>query len=178
MIRLFVGLDLPEEVRAKLARLQTGVPGAKWAKPEQLHLTLRFIGEVDGVTANGIDDALLTIRGEPFALELAGVGEFGGRNPRALWAGVRPSEHLIHLQKKTESALQRLGLEAETRKFTPHVLLARLKISPRGRVMDFLTDHALFASGPFEVGRFILFSSQLGSNGAVYRPERVYALAH
>lgn len=177
MIRLFVGLEIPERVRTALSSLQAGVPGARWTKPEQFHLTLRFIGEVDGATANDIDDALSAIRADPFILELAGVGEFGGKKPRALWIGIRTNEALIRLQRKIEAALQRLGLDAEQRKFTPHVSLARLKETPRGHVMDFLTDHALFASGPFEVKQFVLFSSQLGANGSVYRPERIYLLA-
>jgi 2'-5' RNA ligase len=177
VIRLFVGLEIPEGVRGLLGSLQTGVPGARWASPEQIHLTLRFIGEVDGAKANDIDDALLAIRAASFALELAGVGEFGGKKPRALWVGARATDALTHLQRKIETGLQRIGLEAEPRKFTPHVSLGRLKETPRGRVMDFLTDHALFASGSFEVGHFVLFSSQLGSNGSIYRPERIYGLA-
>lgn len=176
MIRLFVALEIPAPVRAKLGPLQAGVPGARWTEPERMHLTLRFIGEVDGARAHDIDDALSTVRAEPFTLELAGVGEFGGKNPRALWAGVRGNGALMHLQRKIETALQRVGLEAETRKFTPHVSLAKLKESSRGRVLDFLTDHALFASGPFEAKHFILFSSKLGSNGSIYRPERIYQL--
>ncbi len=176
MIRLFVALEIPATVRTMLERLQVGVPGARWKTPEQMHLTLRFIGEVDGVKAHDIDDALSAIRAPAFAMELAGAGEFGGKNPRALWTGVRGPDALLHLQKKIETALQRVGLEAEPRKFTPHVTLATLKAAPRGRVMDFLTDHALFASGPFEAKHFVLFSSRLGSNGAIYRPERIYAL--
>ena len=178
MIRLFVALEIPEQVRARLVRLQSGVPGARWAAPEQMHLTMRFIGEVDEPVAHGIDDALSAIRAPAFEMELAGVGEFGGKTPRALWVGVRSNDAIIHLQRKTETALQRFGLEAERRKFTPHVTLARLKASPHGRVVDFLTDHALFASGPFEVKHFVLYSSQLGSNGSIYTPERTYTLAH
>jgi len=176
VIRLFVGLEIPEPVRGLLGSLQTGVPGARWVRPEQVHLTLRFIGEVDGAKANDIDDAMSAISAEPFALELAGVGEFGGNKPRALWVGIPANDRLTHLQRKIETGLQRVGLEAETRKFTPHVSLARLKETSRGHVMDYLTDHALFASGPFEVKQFVLFSSQLGSNGSIYRVERAYVL--
>jgi RNA 2',3'-cyclic 3'-phosphodiesterase len=176
MIRLFVALEIPEAVRAMLTRLQTGVPGARWAAPEQMHLTMRFIGEVNGTMANDIDDALASVRASAFTMELAGVGEFGGKNPRALWAGVRANEALLHLQRKIETALQRFGLEPERRKFTPHVTLARLKATSRGHVMDFLTDHALFASASFEMKHFVLFSSKLGSNGSIYRLERTYAL--
>src|SRR6185312_11679014 len=138
MIRLFVALALPDSVAQTLMMLEYGVPGARWQEREQLHLTLRFIGEVDGRDASGIDDALSAISAPRFSLQLKGVGEFGGKTPRALWAGVAPNEALMHLNRKIETALQRLGLEAEQRKFTPHVTLARLKATSRGRVMDYL----------------------------------------
>ncbi len=176
MIRLFVALQLPEAVRERLVALQGGVPGARWASDEQMHLTLRFVGEVDGNVAHDIDDALAGIRAPAFTLELAGVGEFGGKNPRALWAGVRSNDALLHLQKKIETALQRIGLPAETRKFSAHVTLARMKGAPHEKIVQFLTHHALFASGPFPVADFVLFSSQLSHNGSIYHPERVYSL--
>jgi 2'-5' RNA ligase len=176
MIRLFVALQLPEAVRERLVALQGGVPGARWASQEQMHLTLRFIGEVDGNVAHDIDDALAGIRAPSFTLELAGVGEFGGKNPRALWAGVRPNEALLHLQKKIETALQRIGLPPESRKFSAHVTLARMKGAPREKIVQFLTHHALFASGPFPVSDFVLFSSHLSHGGSIYHPERIYPL--
>jgi 2'-5' RNA ligase len=176
MIRLFVALELPESLRDRLVGLQGGVPGARWANDDQLHLTLRFIGEVDENVAHDIDDALSQIRAPGFELELSGVGEFGGKNPRALWAGVRSNGALMHLQKKVETAIQRLGLEPETRKFSPHVTLARLRGAPSEKVMQFLSEYSLFASGPFRVDRFVLFSSHQGSGGSVYHPERVYPL--
>jgi 2'-5' RNA ligase len=167
---------LPEQVRDRLTALEGGVPGARWASDDQLHLTLRFIGEVDGNVAHDIDDALAGIRAPGFTLELAGVGEFGGKKPRALWAGVRTNDALLHLQRKIETALQRIGLPAEERKFSPHVTLARMRAAPREKIVQFLTHHSLFASGPFKVDRFVLFSSQLGSGGSVYHPERTYGL--
>ena len=176
MIRLFAALDLPEPVAESLMRLQSGVPGARWQTREQLHLTLRFIGPVDGRDAASIDDMLSSIHDPRFTLELKGVGEFGGKNPRALWAGAALNEALLHLQRKIESAMQRLGLPAEERKYRPHVTLARLRGTPQGAVMDFLTDHALYASGPFEALGFTLFSSHLSPNGSIYTPERVYPL--
>lgn len=176
MIRLFVALEIPEAIRQRLVLLQGGVPGARWQDTEQMHLTLRFVGEVDEDVGHDIDDALAMVRAPSFPLEIAGVGEFGGKIPRALWAGVRPNEALLHLQRKIETALQRLGLPAEERKFSPHITLARLKNAPRAKVIEFLTHHALFASGPFPVDRFALFSSELGSNGSVYHVERTYAL--
>ncbi|HXJ02529.1 MAG TPA: RNA 2',3'-cyclic phosphodiesterase [Micropepsaceae bacterium] len=176
MIRLFVALELPQSVRIRLTALEGGVPGARWASDEQLHLTLRFIGEVDGNVAHDVDDALAGIRAPDFMMELAGVGEFGGKKPRALWAGVRANEPLLHLQKKIETALQRIGLPPEDRKFSAHVTLARMRAAPREKVVQFLTHHALFASGPFQIERFVLFSSHLGSGGSVYHAERIYPL--
>jgi len=176
MMRLFVALALPDLVAERLKLLQSGVPGARWMEREQLHLTLRFIGEVDGHDAAAIDDALSQIRSRRFTLELKGVGEFGGKNPRALWAGVRDEEAIAHLQRKIESALQRVGVAAEERKFKPHITLARLRATPRGRVMDYLADHALYASGPFDVNTFILYSSKPTASGSLYRAERAYGL--
>jgi 2'-5' RNA ligase len=176
MMRLFVALALPDAIAQSLLLLQGGVPGARWSDREQLHLTLRFIGEVDGRDAAAIDDALAAVRSPRFALELKGVGEFGGKNPRALWAGVREEAPVQHLQRKIESALQRIGLAAEERKFAPHITLARLRAAPRERVITFLAAHALYASPPFEVSTFILYSSQMSPNGSIYYPERSYAL--
>jgi 2'-5' RNA ligase len=176
MMRLFVAIALPDVVAATLALIQAGVPGARWQTREQMHLTLRFIGEVDGRNAASIDDALSLISVPPLTLQLKGVGEFGGKRPHTLWAGVAPNDALLHLQRKIETALQRIGLEAEPRKFTPHVTLARLRATPRGRVMDYLVDHALYASAPFEAEEFILYSSHLSPNGSLYRTEQTYAL--
>jgi 2'-5' RNA ligase len=175
-MRLFVALALPDLIAEQLALLQAGVPGARWQTREQLHLTLRFIGEVDGRDTTAVDDALSLIEAPKFSLALKGVGEFGGKTPHALWVGVRDKEPVAFLQRKIETALQRAGLPAEQRKFVPHVTLARLRGSPRGRVMDFLADHALYASAPFDVNGFILYSSVLTPNGSLYRAERAYRL--
>jgi len=175
-MRLFVALSLPDAIAQGLALLQAGVPGAHWQTREQLHLTLRFIGEVDGRDATAADDALSLIEVPKFSLALKGVGEFGGKTPHAVWAGVSDKEPVVFLQRKIETALQRAGLPAEQRKFVPHVTLARLRGSPRGRVMDFLTDHALYASPPFDVDGFILYSSVLTPNGSIYRAEKAYGL--
>jgi 2'-5' RNA ligase len=176
MMRLFVALALPDAVAQPLIFLQSGMPGARWQTREQMHLTLRFIGEVDGRDAASIDDALSAISAPALMLQLKGVGEFGGSKPRALWTGVAPNEPLLHLQRKIETAMQRIGLEAEPRKFTSHVTLARLRAASAGSVMDYLVDHALYASAPFEVNEFVLYSSHLSSNGSLYVPERIYPL--
>jgi 2'-5' RNA ligase len=175
-MRLFVALSLPDDVANTMFLIQSGVPGAKWQTREQLHLTLRFIGEVDGRDANAIDDALSAISAPAFRLSLKGVGEFGGKNPRALWAGVSDPAAVSHLARKIETAIQRIGLPAEERKFTPHVTLARLRGAPAPKVLDWLADHALYASAPFAVADFTLYSSQLAHGGSIYVPERVYPL--
>jgi len=175
-MRLFVAIPIPDAVAQGLLFIQSGVSGARWQTREQLHLTLRFIGEVDGRDADAVHDALSAISAPSFTLALKGVGEFGGKKPHTLWAGVETSEALLHLQRKIETALQRIGLEAEPRKFTPHITLARLKATPPGKVMDYLVDHALYASAPFAVGAFTLYSSHLSPNGSLYRAEHSYRL--
>ena len=177
MIRLFVAIELPGDVRARLAALCVGVPGAKWVKAENLHLTLRFIGEVDGHRFEDIAAALGEVRAPAFDVALDGVGFFGGRRPRVLWAGVARTAALDHLHAKVESALVRAGCEPEGRKFTPHITLARLNNAPAGRVRGFVSDHNLFRAGPFPATEFTLFSSFLSQEGALHTPEAVYPLS-
>ncbi|MFP5512858.1 MAG: RNA 2',3'-cyclic phosphodiesterase [Alphaproteobacteria bacterium] len=177
MLRLFVALDLTDEVRQRLAALAGGVPGARWTEPENLHLTLRFIGEVPEDQAMDIDAALAEVRAPAFPLILDGVGVYGSaRRARVLWAGVERSEALAHLQAKVESALVRCGLAAEERKFSPHVTLARLKDAPADRIGRFLSDRGLFRAGPMPVDQITLYRSHLGNGGAVYEALRDYPL--
>lgn len=177
MIRLFVAIPLPETVRTQLAMLQSGLQGARWITPGNIHLTLRFIGEVPNDVAADIDVALAGISVAGFTLQLDGIGNFGrGKHPHALWVGIAPSKPLMHLQAKIESALVRTGLDAETRKFSPHVTIARLRDVRKSRVEDWATAHGAFRSVPFEADRFVLFSSFLKSGGAVYLEEASYRL--
>ncbi len=177
MIRLFVGIELPEFTRERLASLCNGVPGARWVAPEAMHLTLRFIGEVEYGTAEDIDDALMRLRSPRFDLTLDGVGFFGKPSAaRMLWAGVRKCEKLARLQAKVETALQMAGLEPEERKFSPHVTLARLNGAPFLRLQRFVADNAHFLAGPIPVDRFVLFSSIRSGDGPVYVAEADYPL--
>ena len=178
MIRLFVGIELPEDARERLAGLCGGVPGARWTSSENMHLTLRFIGEVENGLAEDLDSALLRVRSPRFALTLDGVGIFGKPTAaRSLWAGVRRSEELSRLQAKVETSVQAAGMPAEERKFSPHVTLARLKGAPALRLERFLAENANFVAGPMPVERFVLFSSFLSSSGAIYTPEAEYPLS-
>ncbi len=178
MIRLFVGLPLPEELRIRLAGLCAGVPGARWEPVENFHLTLRFIGEVELGQAEDIDGQLARLHMPSFAVTLATVDHFGpAEKARALYVGVERSEPLVRLQAKIENALQRMGLEAETRKFVPHVTLARLSNTPAPRIQIFREAYNLFRAGPIPVTEFILYSSHPGKGHAVYREEAAYPLA-
>jgi RNA 2',3'-cyclic 3'-phosphodiesterase len=177
VIRLFVAIDLPGFVKQRLAGLCAGVPHARWARQEQLHITLRFIGEVDGPTFDDIGTALGEVPFFPFELKLSGVGEYGDRRrTRVLWAGVEPCSELELLHDRIESVVARVGLPRERRSFKPHVSLARLDRPTDDRVRGFLTDHARFAHGPFDVDGFTLFSSVTTSAGPLYRAEAVYPL--
>jgi 2'-5' RNA ligase len=177
MIRLFVGLSLPEAVQSRLDTLCAGVQGARWVARESRHLTLRFIGDVTESVAADVDDALSEIEAPAFDLTLEGVGQFGSKGQaRLLWAGAERHELLLHLAAKVESAVVRAGLEPEGRKFIPHVTLARLKDVREAQLGPYLADHALFRAGPFRVDDFVLFSSFLSRNGAIYIPEAEYPL--
>ncbi len=177
-MRLFVAIDLPDNIKEQVARLCCGLPGARWVRPEQLHLTLRFIGEVDGGMFQDIQEGLGDTGVDQFTLQLDGVGFFPPRGrPRVVWVGLRPCDGLLHLQRRIESCLVALGLEPETRKFAPHITIARLKNTPPARVGRFLENHNLFCSTPFPVAEFFLYSSILGRNGAVHRIEAGYPLA-
>ena len=178
MMRLFVGLDLPWELRERLSLLAGGIPGARWLPPENYHITLRFIGEVAAHQAEEIDLALAGLRARGFSLSLTGVGTFekAGR-PVALWVGVERNAQLDLLQSKIETACQRSGLEPERRRFSPHVTLARLDNALGPKLVAYLQSNNLFRSDPVPVEHFTLFSSRLGKEASVYTAEVEYALA-
>ncbi len=176
-MRLFIAIGLPEDLRARLAALGNGLPGARWVGEENLHLSLRFLGELDGGEAADVDASLTAVRLPAFELGLEGISHFGeGRNLRALWAGVRPSPALMRLQAKIEQAVIRAGQPPEKRKFKPHVTLARFKSNPGSKLRSYLAEHALFRSEPFRVECFTLYSSFLSASGAIYRAEADYPL--
>lgn len=177
MLRLFVALDLPEPVRQRLTLLQGGVPGAKWVRPENLHVTLRFIGEVQNGIAHDLDAALSRITAPAFDLRLDGIGHFGKeKKPQALWAGVARSEPLQALHDKVDRAVIAAGLAADDRKFKPHITLGRLKGAAPDRVGHWLAEHSLFTAGPIPVPHFVLYRSHLGGEGSVYEPLAEYEL--
>ncbi|MCI4589956.1 RNA 2',3'-cyclic phosphodiesterase [Sphingobium sp. BYY-5] len=168
MHRLFVAARPPAPIRSQLMALMTGVPGARWQDDAQLHLTLRFIGEVDRHQANDIADALAAIRFAPFAISLSGVGSFDRKGAvDTLWAGVQPRDSLALLHRKIDRACVSAGLPPEGRAYLPHITMARFGRSG-GMVDGFLATHAGLASPPFPVEGFSLFESRMGHDGARY----------
>lgn len=176
MPRLFIAADLPAPLKATFSGLSGELPLARWVSPEQLHLTLRFIGEVDQGTLSAISSALSRIRFAPFQLTLRGVGHFPpGKRLRVLWVGLDPCPALMQLQLELELALQETGIPAEGRRFSPHLTLARLKETLPAAVSAFEIRHNDLACPPFEVGEFILYSSLLTAKGAIHSKEAVYS---
>lgn len=166
--RLFVGIDPPEAVKAQLLGLMGGVAGARWQTDEQLHLTLRFIGEVDSRQANDIADVLADLRHAAFDLALDGVGMFDRRGiPHALWVGVRPHDAVTALHHKVNQTLARAGVEPERRAYLPHITIARFSRST-GPVDAFIATNGGVTSAPFRVDSLCLYESQLTAEGSVY----------
>lgn len=179
MIRLFVAIELPADLRARLVGLGGGIPGARWLTAEQMHLTLRFVGEVDGALARDVEAALLQVRARPFEVTLASVGVFGHpKAPRTLVVEVARCPELARLRESVERATVEAGLEPERRKFRPHVTLARLRNPARRRLDGFLAAHGGFQGPAFTARRFALISSHLSPAGASYQVEQDYPLEH
>ena len=175
-MRLFVALSIPDVVARSLMLLEGGVPGARWQAREQLHLTLRFIGAVDGGDARALEDALAGIDAPAFEMQLHGVGQFGNKQPHSLWAAARRNDLLEHLARKVDTAIRRVGQPQDVHKFMPHVTLARLRHPDMDRLREWLVTHALFTSDLFAVNAFCLYSSKLTSDGSIYRVEQEYPL--
>jgi RNA 2',3'-cyclic 3'-phosphodiesterase len=173
MHRLFVALRPPQAVRDLLADTMDGISDARWQDDDQLHLTLRYIGEVDRHVAEDVAELLSTITAPSPKVAIAGVGRFEHKGRTgALWAGLAPHEALAALHHKVDRALVTTGLSPERRAYLPHVTLARL---PRGadaamEVAAWLARNATLASARFTMGEMILFESRLGRAGASYTP--------
>ena len=178
MPRLFVAIDLPASVKERLSAMCCGLPGARWVDPDQIHLTLRFIGDVNSDLCNGIREALSGVHGKVFSIRLKGTGFFPPRGkPRVLWVGVEKNEQLTQIRNRVDSALIRGGLEPEGRKYSPHITLARLTKTPGSKVAAFLAHNGLFLSEEFTVNEFYLYSSVLSSKGAKHFIEEGYPLS-
>jgi len=176
MPRLFSAIEIPRSIAERLTLLRTRITGARWIDPENYHLTIRFIGDVDGATARDFTDALSGVELPPFALRLNGLGSFGGHKPRAIFAGIAHSEGLDALRRANERAAREAGLPPEGRNFKPHVTLARLRNARAGAVAAYLEHQGGIAVEPFTVSRFVLFSSRNSVGGGPYVVEAAYPL--
>ena len=176
MPRLFSAIEIPRSVAERLTVLRAGLTGARWVDPENYHLTLRFIGDVDGATARDFTAALGEIVAAPFELEVSGLSSFGGGRPRAIFAGIAPSQGLEVLQRANERAAREAGLPQEGRNYKPHVTLARLKGARAEAVAAYLERQGDIGPEPFTVSRFVLYSSRNSVGGGHYVVEAAYPL--
>ena len=178
MPRLFTGIEVPPDIGLRLSLKRGGLHGARWIDPENYHITLRFIGDVDHSIASEVTDALdRLVDSEAFNIRLSHLGSFGGDKPRALYAGVDNNPAMQRLQAAQGRGLQRLGLEPDGRKFVPHVSLARLRGTAAEDLARFMAFAGRFEPLEFEVGRFVLFSSRDSVGGGPYLVEQAYPLA-
>lgn len=177
MIRLFTAISLPDSIKQELQLISCGVPGARWMEEDQMHLTLRFIGEVESPLASEIQASLAEISFADFSIQLKGVGHFPPRgHPKILWAGVDPNQALRELKNRIDSALRRLGVESDPRKYHPHITLARLREAPEDRVGQWIVHHGLFSCPAFPAEAFHLLASSLYGDGARHSIEGTYPL--
>ena len=164
--------------------MRGGLPGARWIDPENYHVTLRFIGDIDGMSANEIASLLTRVNRQPFEVTVRGLQSFGGKKPRAVVAAVEPSRPLMELQAELERLMQRIGLDPEGRKFTPHVTLARLRDASSQDVADYLSVRGYFPTRTFTaVALRAVLVARLGRRRALcgrglLRAERVKWIAH
>lgn len=178
MPRLFTGLEIPPDLRLLLSLKRGGLPGARWIDPENYHITLRFVGDVDHAMAREIEAELHRLRTpEPATLVIDRFGQFGGDKPRTLIAGIVPDAALGGLHAAQDRLMQRLGLRPDGRKFTPHVTLARLRDTSAGELTGYMTAMGPFTPLTFRPERFVLFSSKDSVGGGPYRIEAAYPLA-
>jgi len=177
MARLFIAIELPDQVKQNLVKLQTPVPGAKWVPVDQLHLTLAFLGEVDETVTDQLLVALSGITVSTFTLRFSGVGCFPDRRrPRVLWVGLEKNPYLESLADQVRSAVLSCGILQEERPFSPHITLARLR-QPAGReVVRFLDQPLTHELPKIAVREFILFRSQLTAAGAIHTPLNTISL--
>ena len=176
MPRLFTAVEIPRDIGQSLAMLRGGLPGARWIDPENYHLTLRFIGDIDDALAGEIALMLGSVARAPFDLRLEGLSSFGGRKPRAVVAAIASTQALYDLQAEHERLMQRVGLGPEGRKYTPHVTLARLRDSSSRQVADYLATRQPYRTASFPVARFVLYSSRASIGGGPYVVEAAYPL--
>lgn len=176
-MRLFIAIDVPDDLKIKIGRLWVDIPGARWVPVEQIHLTLAFLGEVEEASTERLTEKLTHIRVPEFELRFGGAGCFPNRHrPRVLWIGLEPEPYLFDLAAQVRSAVLSCGIPQEERHFSPHLTLARLKMKPSTEFDTFLDKNNHMKFTPFPVREFTLFQSQLNWQGAVHVPIKNFSL--
>lgn len=176
MPRLFTALEIPSSIATQLSMLQSGLPGARWIDRENFHITLRFIGDIERPQANELAMALETVKTPPFSLQLANLDVFGNSKPHSLFAGVMRSDMLNDLRLEQDNICRKLNLPTDSRKFTPHVTIARVRGAKTNAIAQYLSGAGGYSSLPFEVTRFVLLSSRASVGGGPYITEETYQL--
>jgi RNA 2',3'-cyclic 3'-phosphodiesterase len=176
MHRLFAALPVPEDIAAPLTDLQKGLTGASWRPVENFHITLRYFGEVETVTARELDHLLGEIHAPQMQLSIQGVGWFGRKEPFAVWARIAPNEALSRLAGACERAARRMGFAGEKRRFNPHITLAYCHGTPLSEAMQWSERFQTYADGPFWADRFHLYESLMGRGPSRYVAEADYPL--
>ena len=177
MPRLFAAILIPEPIRLRLSLLGAPLRGAKWVAADDLHLTLRFAGDIDGRQADEFADALALIESPPLSLRIAALGAFGGREPKTVWAGLAPSPDLEQLQRLCDRSARQAGIAPDPHPYKAHVTLARLRGGNPHLVAAWLAQHGGFTLEPFAVTEFVLLSAKPGTGGGPYAVEERYPLS-
>jgi 2'-5' RNA ligase len=178
MPRLFTGIEIPAEIALALSGFRGGLPGARWVEPENYHITLRFIGDIDERMAEDVTSMLGERRQRaPITITIDGLDSFGGSKPRAVFARTSGNGELNELQGEQERLLRQVGLPPEPRKFTPHITLARLKHVSPVDVAHYIATHGHFPKLTFTAQRFVLYSSRASMGGGPYVIEAAYPIS-
>lgn len=176
-MRLFTAIMIPDEIKDKLQELFTPIEGVKWQSKSQMHLTLRFIGEVDEETADEVVDELRQVQIQPFDINLGHIGTFPeSGKPKVIWIGIAPNKRLQELHGQLENACQDVGLEPDDRSFKPHITLGRNKSADPEKIIKYVDHQVVPDFDPIPVRDFCLFRSELTPRGAIYHIEKKYPL--
>ena len=176
-MRLFIAVPLPDAVTDQFADLQQPIDGLRWQDPDQLHLTLKFLGETEPERVPEIHQNLSQVEAPAFSMTIKGFGYFPkGKQPRVLWSGINKNKSLEKLQQFIEQTCTSMGFDAETRSFKPHVTIARIDGTPKQEVMSFINQHKKFRISDVPVDEFVLYESKLSSEGAIHIRKKSFKL--
>ncbi|MDZ7658404.1 RNA 2',3'-cyclic phosphodiesterase [Fodinibius sp.] len=176
-MRLFIAIPLPKGVKQQLLDLQQPIEGIRWQSQEQMHLTLKFVGEVDKTTVSELREELDNIVHSDFSMTISGIGYFPeGKQPKVVWAGIKENANLQELHKKVENRCEKMGIAPENRPYKPHVTIGRTKNAYKRSVTSFINQHKKFGIQNIQVNEFVLFESELHPDGARHHPLQTYLL--